>query len=611
MCKKNWISNHHQSMTQRRNSFFRPLATALFAVLLPTACIARPNIVIFLADDQGWGDIGGNGNMSLNTPHIDSLADQGASIQHFFVCPVCAPTRAEFLTGRHSGRTGVRGVTRGEERINADEQTIADVFKSAGYATGIFGKWHNGSQAPYHPNSRGFDEFYGFTSGHWGHYFSPELEHNTRIVKGDGYVTDDFTNKAIKFIEKNKDAPFFCYIPYCTPHSPMQVPDTFWNRFKEKEIKQRPTQLPKKGGNKGIAHNRAALAMVENVDWNVGRVLKRLDELNLSDNTIVIYFSDNGPNGRRWNGGFRGIKGSLDDGGTRSVFNIRWPGRIKKGHRVSQIASVVDLLPTLAATAGIKLNSPQPLDGKNLSPLLFGEVSDWPDRFLFGTKGWGRKRNGKLHYTVRSQRYRYSNNGELHDVTTDPGQTSNIAKQHPAIVKKLKDAGDEYLAQVTPIQGQPDTRPIPVGVAPVTHLPARDGKGTGGVTWSSRHPNCSFFTHWSTPEQSMVWPVEVARAGDYEVIVHYTCPKNDIGSTLELSAGVTKVRAKLTEPFEPPLLGADHDRVPRQESYYKDFKPLTLGVIHLSAGPTLLTLRASHVAGKSVADIRRLVLRRK
>ena len=152
--------------------------------------------------------------------------------EHFYVCAVCAPTRAEFLTGRYHARGGVRGVTSGAERLNLDEKTIADTFKAAGYATGAFGKWHNGSQFPYHPNARGFDEYYGFTSGHWGSYFDPELDHNGKLVRGKGYVTDDLTNHALDFIEANKGKPFLCYLPLNTPHSPMQVPDQFYREVR-------------------------------------------------------------------------------------------------------------------------------------------------------------------------------------------------------------------------------------------------------------------------------------------------------------------------------------------------------------------------------------------
>lgn len=171
-----------------------------------------PCFVVFLADDQGWGDLSSSGNPNLSTPNIDSLAKDGVAFDRFYVCPVCSPTRAEFLTGRYHKRSGVFSTSAGGERIDRDERTIGDVFKAAGYATGAFGKWHSGAQWPYHPNARGFDEYYGFCSGHWGNYFDPTLDHNGSIVRGKGYIVDDLTDHAMDFIEKNKDKPFFCYI---------------------------------------------------------------------------------------------------------------------------------------------------------------------------------------------------------------------------------------------------------------------------------------------------------------------------------------------------------------------------------------------------------------
>jgi len=277
-------------------------------------------------DDQWWGDLSCNGTRNLNTPNIDSLSRDGARFEHFYVCPVCSPTRAEFLTGRYHPRSGVYATSLGGERMNLDEKTVAEAFQAAGYAAGAFGKWHNGMQYPYHPNGRGFEEYYGFCSGHWGNYYDPMLEHNGRIVKGDGYVTDDFIDKAMSFIKRSvqNKRPFFAYLPYNTPHSPMQVPNTFWNKFSGKELEMKRLD----GQAAEDDFTRAALAMCENIDWNVGRVLKLLEELQVEEDTIVIYFSDNGPNGWRWNGGMRGRKGSTDEGGVRSPLAIRWPRKI-------------------------------------------------------------------------------------------------------------------------------------------------------------------------------------------------------------------------------------------------------------------------------------------
>ena len=198
-----------------------------------SALAKSPNVIVILTDDQGWGDLSMNGNKNLSTPNIDSLARDGASFESFYVCPVCSPTRAEFLTGRYHPRSGVYSTSAGGERMDADERTIADVFRGAGYATAAIGKWHNGMQYPYHPNGRGFDYYYGFCSGHWGNYFDPMLERNGKITKGKGFLVDDLTNEAMKFMERhggpNGEKPFFVYLPYNTPHSPMQVPDEYWN----------------------------------------------------------------------------------------------------------------------------------------------------------------------------------------------------------------------------------------------------------------------------------------------------------------------------------------------------------------------------------------------
>ncbi len=533
---------------------------------------AKPNIVILLADDQGWGDLSLNGNTNLRTPNIDSLARQGALLERFYVCPVCAPTRAEFLTGRYHSRGGVRGVSTGQERLNTDEWTIAETFKSAGYATGAFGKWHNGSQWPYHPNARGFDEYYGFTSGHWGEYFDPPLEHNGNFVRGQGYIADNFTEHALAFIETNKARPFFCYLPFNTPHSPFCVPDEYWDRFKDKPITMRGGD----GEKENVPVTRAALAMCENIDWNVGRVLRRLDELKLADNTIVIYFSDNGPNSRRWNGGMKGIKASTDEGGVRVPFFIRWPGKIKPGTTVPEIAGAIDLLPTLASMAGVPRLSTKPLDGKDISPLLFGTAHDWPDRMIFSHQ------NGKV--SVRTQQYRLDDRGALFDMIADPGQATYIAKQRPEIAAKLSKAVSAWRAEVLP--AAKDDRPYPVGFAefPMTPLPARDGVPHGHIERSANAPNCSYFVNWTSIDDSMTWDIEIQTTGNYEVVIYYTCPEADAGSTIELSFNGSKLQGKVSPAWNPPLLDKQ-DRVPRKgESIMKEFRPLTLGTMRLEKG---------------------------
>lgn len=576
------------------------IACVFLAAQSASSAADRPNIVVILADDQGWGDLSVHGNTNLETPNIDSLARDGALFERFYVCPVCSPTRAEFLTGRYHPRGGVRGVSTGQERLDLDEKTIADLFKSNGYATGAFGKWHNGAQYPYHPNARGFDEYYGFCSGHWGDYFSPPLEHNGQPVQGHGYITDDLTEHAMAFLETHRNGPFFCYLPFNTPHSPMQVPDRFYNKFKNADLALRYSGP----GREDVAFTRAALAMCENIDWNVGRVLAKLDALKLSDNTIVLYFSDNGPNGWRWNGGMKGRKGSTDEGGVRAPLLIRWPGHIKPGTRIAPIAAAIDLLPTLAGLANVSPPPTKPLDGVNLAPALLGASEEQPGRMIFSH--W----NGKV--SVRTADYRLDDSGRLFDMTRDPGQARDVAKEHPEAASKLAEAVAGWKREMLPSLTK-DDRPFTVGYRafPVTFLPARDGVPHGAILRSSPAPNCSFFTHWTSVDDSITWDVEVATAGRYEVVLYQTCAPGDVGATVALTLNGQGLQNEITEAYDPPLRGAEHDRVPRAregESYVKDFKPWRLGVVALEKGRGLLTLRATKLAGKRVIDLRSVVL---
>jgi arylsulfatase A-like enzyme len=557
---------------------------------------SRPNVLIILADDQGWGDLSVHGNTNLRTPNIDSLAREGTLLERFFVCPVCAPTRAEFLTGRYHSRGGVRGVSTGQERLNTDERTIAEAFQAAGYATGAFGKWHNGSQWPYHPNARGFSEYYGFTSGHWGEYFNPPLEHNGKFVRGKDYIADDLTDHALAFIEQNRGRPFFCYLPFNTPHSPFCVPQQYWDRFKDKPIVMRGRD----GEDEDLPVTRCALAMCENIDWNVGRLLQKLEDLRLRDNTIVVYLSDNGPNSWRWNGGMKGRKGSTDEGGVRVPFFIRWPGRIRAGARVPEIAGAIDLLPTLTSLAGVARVGDKPLDGRDISPLLRGTTSDWPDRMIFSHQ------NGRV--SVRTQQYRLDDRGALFDMVADPEQTTNIAKQQPEVAAQLRQTVAAWREEVLP-KGR-DERPFPVGYRqfPMTPLPARDGVPHGNIRRSAGAPNCSYFVNWTSPEDRMTWDIEVHTAGEYDVAIYYTCPPADAGSTIELSFQGSTARGRVAPAWDPPLID-DQDRVPRKgESIMKEFRPLQLGTMHLDQGRGLLTLRASAVVGGQVMDVRLITL---
>lgn len=583
------------------------LLACLLLSALPAVAATRPNIVILLADDAGWGDYSFNGNTQVATPHIDSLARQGASFEHFFVQPVCSPTRAELLTGRYHRRTGVYGVSTGQERLNLDERTFAESFKSAGYVTGIFGKWHNGSQWPYHPLARGFDTFYGYTSGHWGEYFDPPIERNGVMERGKGYIVDLCTDKALQFIDRNRTKPFLCYVPFTTPHSPWSVPAEDWARFKDKPLTQTATNARAEKPDE----TRCALAMLENQDRNVGRILRRLEELGLADNTIVIYFSDNGPNSARWNGGMKGIKASTDEGGLRSPLFVRWPGRISPGTRVNPIAGVIDLSPTLHALAGIPRVGDKPLDGRDLTPLLLrGMDADWAPRPIFNT--WGNR------ISVRTQTHRLDGQGNLFDMVADPGQTTPIQDRAPAMAAELRQAAEAWRKElgIGPVTKGPgsavDPRPLSVGFRefPATMLPARDGEPRGGMRRSAPAPNSSYFVNWTSKADSAVWNIEVVNAGTYVVTLDYTCAAADVGSTVELSFNDARLRGKVAPAWDSPLI-TDQDVVPRAghgESLMKEFRSLVLGEIKLEPGKGELTLRAVDIPGRGVMDLRRVTL---
>ena len=559
----------------------------------------RPNIIIILSDDQGWGDLSISGNKNISTPNIDKLAENGVTFENFYVSPVCSPTRAEMLTGRYHPRGGVYSTSAGGERLDLDETTIAEIFKKAGYATAAYGKWHNGMQPPYHPNARGFDDYYGFCSGHWGNYFDPMLEHNGKIVNGKGFIIDDFTDHGIQFMEENRDKPFFLYLPFNTPHSPMQAPEKWWNKFKDKELKMRHRDPEKED----IDFTRAALAMCENIDYNVGRITNKIEELGISENTILIYFSDNGPNGWRWNGGMKGKKGSTDEGGVRSPFFMQWKGKLEKGKKIDKIAGAIDLLPTLAELASVEYKLEKPLDGVSLKPLLTDDAKTWNDRLIFSH--WGKT-------SVRNQKYRLDHENKLYDMQNDPGQYHDISETFPEITEKLIRAKNHWQKEVLAEREQSEKRPFTIGHPDFVYnqLPARDGVAHGNIERSNRWPNCSFFRNWTSINDSITWDIEVLASGNFEAEIYYTCPAESTGSDFELSFAGNKVSGKITKPHNPPLIGSEKDLVPREESYTKDFKPLKMGTIYLPKGKGKLTLKATHVPGKMVMDFRLLMLKR-
>jgi len=550
----------------------------------------RPNVVVVLTDDQGWGDIHSHGNEVLDTPVMDGLAAAGARFDRFYVSPVCAPTRASLLTGRYHPRTGVSGVTRLEEAMRLDEVTIADVFRGAGYATGCFGKWHNGPHYPYHPKGRGFDEFFGFCAGHWNNYFDTTLDRNGKPVKTKGFITDVLTDAALEFMEKHRDGPFFCYVPYNAPHVPFQAPDRHFDKYKARGLDDPIATI---------------YAMIENVDDNLGRLLAKLDELGLVDDTIVVFFGDNGPNWDRFNGDLRGRKGSVHEGGVRVPCFIRWPGHIEPGTVIKPIAADIDLLPTLVDLAGIGERKTLPLDGLSVGRLLRGDTADWPDRMIVSY--WRNKGS------VRTQQYRLvvqKKRVELYDMVADPRQEHDLAKERPEIARRLKTAYDAWLEDVMRNGTVPP--PIPVGHAemPCVECQAHEGHPEGGVEFMGEKGWANdWFTHWTSTAGHVYWDLDVVRAGPYEITLMYTCPEKDLGATVCVGFGDRRVEGTIEKAHDPEPIPSP-DRHPRWEAYEKVWAPLELGTVDLPKGPTRLTVKALTKPGEAVMDLKAVRLRR-
>jgi len=568
--------------------------------------IKSPNIVLILADDQGWGDLSIHGNNDVSTPHIDHLFQSGTEFQNFYVSPVCSPTRAELLTGRYHVRSGVYSTSAGGERLDLDEETIAEVFSRAGYRTGAFGKWHNGTQYPYHPNGRGFDEYFGFASGHWGHYFSPMLEQNQEVVTGDGYLPDEITTKALSFIDKSiqDDRAFFAFIPFNTPHSPMQVPDKYWSKFEDKKlIMSHPDQTKS-----GLLHTRAALAMMENIDDNVGRLMTHLENQNILENTIVLFLSDNGPNGDRWNNCLKGRKGSTDEGGVKSPFAIQWKNTISAHQKVESISSAIDILPTLTDLARIPYQMQNSLDGISLKSQIMTEKDQMEDqnggRYIYNY--W------RGHTSVRSQQYRLSSTDLLFDLVNDPCQQTDISKIDTEVFDQLVDAKQNWINTVLVELETKDNRAFTIGhpSSRVDHLPARDGIATGELERSNKYPNDSFWLNWKTNSDSIIWDVEVLEPGKFQASIFYTCKKENVGSRIKLTFKDKDIVAEVNQAHDPPLIGMNEDRFPRAESYVKSFKEMDMGTIELKKGIGHLILSPDHFTGEELIDFRLLLLRR-
>lgn len=557
-----------------------------------------PNILLILTDDQAYGDLSITGNPVAETPNIDKLASEGVLAENFYVSPVCAPTRASLLTGRYHQRTGVSGVTRGLEDMNLEEETIADIFKSLGYKTGIFGKWHNGAHYPYNPLGRGFEEFVGFTSGHWPNYFDTTIEKNGKPFKALGYLPDVLTDEAITFIEnsKNSKKPFLCYIPYQTPHTPLQVPDKYFDKYKSKNIDD---------------FNATIYGMGENIDDNVGRILKKLDELGIKDNTIIIYMSDNGPLNLRYNAGLKGKKGSVDEGGIKVPFIINWKNKIQANKIIKEPLAHIDILPTLLDLIGVNHKYKKPIDGLSFKKLLKGDGTI-ESRNLF-VEWSGNKR-------VRSGDYLLVNE-ELFDLKKDSSQTKNIKNEFPKVYDSLLNNYQKWFATMP---AEMETKPIPVGYKnyPKTQLPAheanlfppfefrKDRRQTGIAYHSLFGWAHDWIDFWTKTTAYAVWDIEVVESGIFECEIRYALNKEDVGVKLILEIDNQKIHIENLEAFEHSQFH-NFDRVKRdQEAPETNWKTVKVGKLNLSKGIKKVKISSLEIPGKKSIELKEIYLTR-
>lgn len=425
----------------------------------------KPNIIIVITDDQGMGDLACMGNKVVKTPHIDQFFEKSTRFNEFHVSPTCAPTRAALMSGRYPFNVGVTHTILQRERMDPSVFTLPQALKTAGYATGIFGKWHLGDGEEYLPGNRGFDEALTHGAGGIGQvrfgdfeqnaenlYFDNILLHNDTIVKTKGYCTDIFFQSSLAWIKQQEDAnkPYFAYISLNAPHAPLVAPVKYTQRFRDL------------GYDKGTA---GRYGMVENVDDNFGFLLKKLNDWNALDNTIVIFMTDNGAthlNGKHkgkkikhFNANLRGAKNSPYEGGNLVPFFVQWKGKLGEGVDIEALTAHIDLFKTFSELAGAKLpEKMQELDGRSLLPLLENPKAEWADRETFVHCGrWNPGKRDDFKYkkcAVRTQRWRLVNHTSLFDISNDPGELNDVAADHPEVVAKLRKSYDQWWESTLP-----------------------------------------------------------------------------------------------------------------------------------------------------------------
>ena len=429
------------------------LGLALLFAIPASLTASQPNVLLVMTDDQGFGDAAFQGNPILKTPNLDALARSGVRFTDFLASPTCSPSRASLMTGRHEFRSGVTHTIEGRNLLRLGVPTMAEAFASAGYRTGIFGKWHLGEPRPFHPLDRGFQHALlvgggatGQTPDFWGNtMFDPHLQEGGEWKPFQGYMTDIFVDEAMKWIRAGKQ-PWFCYLPLNAPHVPLQIGDEWVKPYLDAGL---PENLAKFYG------------MIANLDSALGRMLAELAKDGLDRETIVIFLGDNGtalggePRPEDFNGGLRGTKGSAYQGGVRIPAVFSWPSHFPANRTVATLSSLCDVLPTLAEACKLDLAGFPAIDGRSLLPILLAgeQPADWQDRILpTHVARWPSNtpvdKLPFLNASVRNQRHSLVNGEELYDLEADPGQSQDISKSHPEIRDNLREAHRKWWESV-------------------------------------------------------------------------------------------------------------------------------------------------------------------
>ena len=483
----------------------------------------KPNIVLVMTDDQGYGDLGFTGNPVVKTPHIDRLATESSQLKDYHVAPTCSPTRSALLTGHWTDRTGVWHTVNGRSMLRENEITIGQLLKDHGYATGMFGKWHLGDNYPYRPEDRGFTEVYrhggggvGQTPDLWDNaYFDGSYFHNGRIVPAKGFCTDVFFAEAQRFIREQAAAkkPFLAYIALNAPHGPLHAPHKYLDLYTGQ-----PADLA------------SFFGMISNIDDNVGATRALLRELGIADNTIFIFTTDNGTaSGEKvFNAGMRGKKGSEYEGGHRVSLLAHWPAAgWTKPHVSDTLCHAVDLVPTLLDVTGAPTPADLKFDGRSIRPLLDpkGDTSAWPHERMLVTDSQRVRDPIKWKQTaVMSGSWRLVNGKELYDIKADPGQKRNILKEHPERAAGMRAFYDAWWAELEPTfaltteiyLGHPDHQVVSLtGHDWIQEAlpPWNQGHIRGADGYASARPSAKKSAHTGH------WAVKVVNAGRYEISV--------------------------------------------------------------------------------------------